>query len=158
MTVHTTKICHHPYLKLPSQQKPVSITCNPAVTDRVYQDYLQEQEGKVLVQCVYSRIHLRLKFLWIYWVTPHLWSNIPYVPSQDQNFFHMFELIWIACNLLDFIWLKKFIHCTFPHFHIIVHKMFPCSDINLENLKYFAKYKFFTSIFWKKRPKKVNSM
>lgn len=44
MTVHTTKICHHPYLKLPSQQKPVSITCNPAVTDRVYQDYLQEQE------------------------------------------------------------------------------------------------------------------
>lgn len=45
LTVHTTKICHHPYLKLPSQQKPVSITCNPAVSDQVYQDYLQEEQG-----------------------------------------------------------------------------------------------------------------
>ncbi|XP_022301578.2 protein OS-9-like [Crassostrea virginica] len=46
LTVHTTKICHHPYLKLPSQQKPVSITCNPAVSDQVYQDYLQEEQEK----------------------------------------------------------------------------------------------------------------
>ncbi|XP_061180649.1 protein OS-9-like [Saccostrea echinata] len=50
MTIHTTKICHHPYLKLPTHQKPVPITCNPAVSDEIYQDYLKEEEEKRIMK------------------------------------------------------------------------------------------------------------
>lgn len=59
MTIHTTKICHHPYLKLPTYQKPVPITCNPAVSEEVYQGYLKEEEGTaVLNEIVIKKISL----------------------------------------------------------------------------------------------------
>ncbi|XP_013401270.1 protein OS-9 [Lingula anatina] len=44
IVVHTNKICHHPYLRSPSSQKPLPITCNPLLTDEQYSEYTQEQE------------------------------------------------------------------------------------------------------------------
>ncbi|KAL4228768.1 Protein OS-9 [Mactra antiquata] len=46
MTVHTMKICHHPFLKSPTPTKTVTITCNPLLTVLQYQEYLDELEAK----------------------------------------------------------------------------------------------------------------
>jgi protein OS-9 len=45
LTVHTTKICHHPYLKPLSPSKPLPITCHPVLEALQYQEYLDDQEG-----------------------------------------------------------------------------------------------------------------
>ena len=45
MTVHTMKICHHPYLKPPHPNKPVPISCNPVLTQQEYEEYLEDQKG-----------------------------------------------------------------------------------------------------------------
>lgn len=46
MTVHTTKICHHPFLKPPTPQKTVAITCHPLLSVVQYQEYLDEIEAE----------------------------------------------------------------------------------------------------------------
>ncbi|CAH1772844.1 unnamed protein product, partial [Owenia fusiformis] len=44
ITVSTTKICHHPYLKPPPTNKPVPIECNPVLNKQQFAVYLQEKE------------------------------------------------------------------------------------------------------------------
>ncbi|KAI0232266.1 hypothetical protein LSAT2_017379 [Lamellibrachia satsuma] len=45
LTVYTTKICRHPYLKPPSVNRPVTITCSPLLDAEQYQEYLDDQKG-----------------------------------------------------------------------------------------------------------------
>ena len=49
MTVHTTKICHHPFLKPPTPRKTVAITCHPLLNVVQYQEYLDEIEGIIII-------------------------------------------------------------------------------------------------------------
>ncbi|XP_059174409.1 protein OS-9-like [Physella acuta] len=44
VTVMTSRICRHPYLKAPTKRKPVPITCNPLLSEGEFQDYLFEKE------------------------------------------------------------------------------------------------------------------
>ncbi|KAK3796754.1 hypothetical protein RRG08_045762 [Elysia crispata] len=44
VTVMTSRICRHPYLKAPARRKPVPITCNPLLSEEQFQSYLQEVE------------------------------------------------------------------------------------------------------------------
>lgn len=46
ITVYTTKICHHPYLKPATPNKPVPITCNPLLTHDQYEEYQVQLECK----------------------------------------------------------------------------------------------------------------
>ena len=51
MTVHTNKICHHPYLKPIKQSQAISITCNPILSQEhftEYQQMLEEEKGRKL--------------------------------------------------------------------------------------------------------------
>lgn len=43
VTVHTTRICHHPYLRPPSATKPQPIKCYPALSPEEYVEYVQVQ-------------------------------------------------------------------------------------------------------------------
>ncbi|XP_033728099.1 protein OS-9-like [Pecten maximus] len=43
LTVHTTKICHHPYLKPPTKNTPVPITCQPLLSETQFIEYKQHQ-------------------------------------------------------------------------------------------------------------------
>ncbi|KAM4702046.1 protein OS-9 [Discoglossus pictus] len=43
LTVHTTRICHHPFLRLPSNGSPQSIKCHPALTPEQYVEYVKAQ-------------------------------------------------------------------------------------------------------------------
>ena len=45
MTVHTNKICHHPYLKPIKQSQAISITCNPILSQEHFTEYQQMIEG-----------------------------------------------------------------------------------------------------------------
>lgn len=40
MEVHTNKLCKHPLFKPPASQKPLAITCSPALPEEHYQKYL----------------------------------------------------------------------------------------------------------------------
>ncbi|XP_064595061.1 protein OS-9-like [Liolophura sinensis] len=44
LTVHTTKICHHPDLRPKSHSHNVPIYCNPVITDAQYEQYLVDLE------------------------------------------------------------------------------------------------------------------
>ncbi|KAK2178083.1 hypothetical protein NP493_563g02001 [Ridgeia piscesae] len=48
LTVYTTKICRHPYLKPPSVNRPVTITCSPLLDAEQYQEYLHDQKESVI--------------------------------------------------------------------------------------------------------------
>lgn len=43
VTVHTTRICHHPYLRPPSATKPQPIKCYPALSPEQYVEYVHMQ-------------------------------------------------------------------------------------------------------------------
>ncbi|KAI1891166.1 hypothetical protein AGOR_G00162140 [Albula goreensis] len=43
LTVHTTRTCHHPFLRPPSTAKPHGITCQPALSPQQYMDYVKAQ-------------------------------------------------------------------------------------------------------------------
>ncbi|KAJ8403949.1 hypothetical protein AAFF_G00342990 [Aldrovandia affinis] len=43
LTVHTTRTCHHPFLRPPSTTKPHSIVCQPALSPQQYMDYVKAQ-------------------------------------------------------------------------------------------------------------------
>ncbi|OWF41703.1 protein OS-9-like [Mizuhopecten yessoensis] len=43
LKVHTTKICHHPYLKPPTKNTPVPITCQPLLSEIQFTEYKQQQ-------------------------------------------------------------------------------------------------------------------
>ncbi|CAH2224498.1 OS-9-like isoform X1 [Pelobates cultripes] len=43
LTVHTTRICHHPFLRMPSTGIPQSIRCHPALTPEQYVEYVKAQ-------------------------------------------------------------------------------------------------------------------
>nr|XP_033793049.1 protein OS-9 isoform X2 [Geotrypetes seraphini] len=43
LTVHTTRICHHPFLRLPSTATPQSIKCHPALSPEQYIAYVKAQ-------------------------------------------------------------------------------------------------------------------
>ncbi|XP_030052450.1 protein OS-9 isoform X2 [Microcaecilia unicolor] len=43
LTVHTTRICHHPFLRLPSTATPQSIKCHPALSPEQYVAYVKAQ-------------------------------------------------------------------------------------------------------------------
>lgn len=45
MTIHTMKICHHPFLKPPTPTQTVTITCNPLLTDTEYQEFKENMLG-----------------------------------------------------------------------------------------------------------------
>ncbi|XP_071545027.1 uncharacterized protein [Panulirus ornatus] len=44
VTVATTRVCHHPYLRLQSVRTPHAITCAPALTQEQYHRYLTYQD------------------------------------------------------------------------------------------------------------------
>ncbi|KAJ8036559.1 ATP-dependent RNA helicase dhx29 [Holothuria leucospilota] len=44
LTIHTTRICHHPYLKPPPKVKPKSVLCSPALTQDQFDIYLYHEE------------------------------------------------------------------------------------------------------------------
>ncbi|XP_074653408.1 protein OS-9-like isoform X1 [Tubulanus polymorphus] len=46
LTVHTTKICHHPYLKPSKTKKVLVITCNPMLEHEQYEQYLKAKEAE----------------------------------------------------------------------------------------------------------------
>lgn len=43
LTVHTSRVCQHPFLKPPSNAKPHSIVCQPALSAQQYMDYVNAQ-------------------------------------------------------------------------------------------------------------------
>ncbi|KAG8129619.1 hypothetical protein E2320_016303 [Naja naja] len=43
LTVHTTRICHHPFLRPPSTATPQSIRCHPALSPAEYVEYVKAQ-------------------------------------------------------------------------------------------------------------------
>ncbi|KAL4655526.1 protein OS-9 isoform X1 [Arapaima gigas] len=43
LTVHTTRTCHHPFLRPPSSAKPQGIICQPALSPQQYMDYVKAQ-------------------------------------------------------------------------------------------------------------------
>ncbi|KAJ8358717.1 hypothetical protein SKAU_G00152420 [Synaphobranchus kaupii] len=43
LTVHTTRTCHHPFLRPPSTTKPHGIVCQPALSPQQYMDYVKAQ-------------------------------------------------------------------------------------------------------------------
>uniref|UniRef100_V9KAV9 Endoplasmic reticulum lectin n=1 Tax=Callorhinchus milii TaxID=7868 RepID=V9KAV9_CALMI len=43
LTVHTTRICHHPYLRSPVASKPQPIKCQPALSPEQYVEYVKAQ-------------------------------------------------------------------------------------------------------------------
>ncbi|XP_029140212.1 protein OS-9 [Protobothrops mucrosquamatus] len=43
LTIHTTRICHHPFLRLPSTATPQSIRCHPALSPAEYVEYVKAQ-------------------------------------------------------------------------------------------------------------------
>lgn len=43
ITVHTMRICHHPYLKLPAKAKPKTILCYPLLMPVQYDHYMHQQ-------------------------------------------------------------------------------------------------------------------
>uniref|UniRef100_A0A3B3S5G0 Endoplasmic reticulum lectin n=1 Tax=Paramormyrops kingsleyae TaxID=1676925 RepID=A0A3B3S5G0_9TELE len=43
LTVHTTRTCHHPFLRPPSSAKPQGIVCQPALSPQQYMDYVKAQ-------------------------------------------------------------------------------------------------------------------
>ncbi|CAG5125369.1 unnamed protein product, partial [Candidula unifasciata] len=46
VTVMTSRICRHPYLKAPAKRKSVPITCNPLLSSNEFEDYIQDKEEK----------------------------------------------------------------------------------------------------------------
>ncbi|XP_068202661.1 protein OS-9-like isoform X2 [Palaemon carinicauda] len=46
VTVATTRVCHHPYLRLQTVRTPHAITCAPALTEDQYNRYLTYQDKK----------------------------------------------------------------------------------------------------------------
>ncbi len=57
ITVHTMKICHHPYLKPSTPSKPVPISCSPVLTVEQYAEWEEEQEGECLPDLLGLIIH-----------------------------------------------------------------------------------------------------
>ncbi|KAK8744618.1 hypothetical protein OTU49_000534 [Cherax quadricarinatus] len=47
VTVATTRVCHHPYLRLQTVRTPHTITCAPSLTQEQYHRYLTYQDKKV---------------------------------------------------------------------------------------------------------------
>ncbi|XP_050714455.1 protein OS-9-like isoform X2 [Eriocheir sinensis] len=47
VTVATTRVCHHPYLRLQTARSPHIITCAPALSEDQYNKYLLFQEKKI---------------------------------------------------------------------------------------------------------------
>nr|XP_060618943.1 protein OS-9 isoform X1 [Anolis sagrei ordinatus] len=43
LTVHTTRICHHPFLRPPSTASPQTIHCHPALSPTEYVEYVKAQ-------------------------------------------------------------------------------------------------------------------
>ncbi|XP_068777464.1 protein OS-9 isoform X3 [Struthio camelus] len=43
LTVHTTRICHHPFLRPPASATPQSILCQPALSPAQYVEYVRAQ-------------------------------------------------------------------------------------------------------------------
>ncbi|XP_067386051.1 protein OS-9 isoform X3 [Emydura macquarii macquarii] len=43
LTVHTTRICHHPFLRPPSSAMPQAIRCHPALSPAQYVEYVHAQ-------------------------------------------------------------------------------------------------------------------
>ncbi|XP_041458370.1 protein OS-9-like isoform X1 [Lytechinus variegatus] len=43
ITVHTMRICHHPYLKPPAKAKPKTILCYPLLMQEQYDQYMHQQ-------------------------------------------------------------------------------------------------------------------
>lgn len=43
LTVHTSRICQHPFLRPPSSSKPQGIVCQPALSAQQYMDYVKSQ-------------------------------------------------------------------------------------------------------------------
>lgn len=43
LTVHTSRVCQHPFLRPPSTAKPQSIVCQPALSAQQYMDYVKAQ-------------------------------------------------------------------------------------------------------------------
>ncbi|XP_046357552.2 protein OS-9-like [Haliotis rufescens] len=46
VTIYTSHICNHPYLKPPTPKNPVPITCNPVVSEEQYREYLADAEAE----------------------------------------------------------------------------------------------------------------
>ncbi|XP_029634072.1 protein OS-9 isoform X2 [Octopus sinensis] len=46
LTVYTSIICHHPYLKPPTPNKPVPIICNPVLAQDQFDKYLEHKQNE----------------------------------------------------------------------------------------------------------------
>uniref|UniRef100_H9GCH2 Endoplasmic reticulum lectin n=1 Tax=Anolis carolinensis TaxID=28377 RepID=H9GCH2_ANOCA len=63
LTVHTTRICHHPFLRPPSTATPQTIRCHPALSPAEYVEYVKAQVCEYLSVILSSRLHLTFQFL-----------------------------------------------------------------------------------------------
>lgn len=68
LTVHTTRICHHPFLRPPSTATPQSIYCQPALSPEQYMEYVKAQVSDT--QRIVEELSEELKIL-----DPEAWRN-----------------------------------------------------------------------------------
>ncbi|KAJ7317682.1 hypothetical protein JRQ81_003844 [Phrynocephalus forsythii] len=68
LTVHTTRICHHPFLRPPSTATPQTIRCHPALSPAEYVEYVKAQVSDTKRKV--EEISEELKTL-----DPQLWSE-----------------------------------------------------------------------------------
>lgn len=63
LTVHTSRVCQHPFLKPPSTAKPYSIVCQPALSAKQYMDYVNAQvctltkNSVIITRLLRERLH-----------------------------------------------------------------------------------------------------
>ncbi|XP_069086950.1 protein OS-9 isoform X2 [Pleurodeles waltl] len=60
LTVHTTRICHHPFLRPPSTARPQSIHCHPALSPEQYVEYVHAQvsDTKQIVEEISEELNM----------------------------------------------------------------------------------------------------
>ncbi|XP_013930573.1 PREDICTED: protein OS-9, partial [Thamnophis sirtalis] len=79
LTIHTTRICHHPFLRPPSTATPQSIRCHPALSPAEYVEYVKAQVSDTKRKV--EEISEELKTL-----DTQLWNEQDAsTPTQDSN-------------------------------------------------------------------------
>ncbi|KAM6473701.1 protein OS-9 isoform 1-T1 [Liasis olivaceus] len=79
LTIHTTRICHHPFLRPPSTATPQTIRCHPALSPAEYVEYVKAQVSDTKRKV--EEISEELKTL-----DTQLWTEQDVSPAnQDSN-------------------------------------------------------------------------
>uniref|UniRef100_A0A8C8RDL2 Endoplasmic reticulum lectin n=1 Tax=Pelusios castaneus TaxID=367368 RepID=A0A8C8RDL2_9SAUR len=77
LTVHTTRICHHPFLRPPSTATPQAIRCHPALSPAQYVEYVHAQVSNTKRKV--EEISEELKTL-----DPQLWNEREPDPASQR--------------------------------------------------------------------------